>query len=143
MLLKKFILHQFFEWLHEKFLRWPRKETSSVCISSRYSFFLEKIWHYIAIFRSISITNKWWFSVSKNNPSFFKRYAMGFLLLYGKYTYGLLRPSIIVGFLPLVIDHNPGYKSKPGYIIECWAKLGQILLPRLWFITWVMIYNQG
>ena len=35
-------------------------------------FFLENIWHYIAIFRSISITNKWWFSVSKNNPSLLK-----------------------------------------------------------------------
>ena len=136
MLLKKFILHQFFEWLHEKFLRWPRKETSSVCISSRYSFFLEKIWHYIAIFRSISITNKWWFSVSKNNPSFFKRYAMGFLLLYGKYTYGLLLwPSIIVGFLPLVIDHKPGYKSEPGY-----RMLGQA---RPNSFTQVMIYNLG
>ena len=43
------------------------------CMYQKWVFFLEKIWHYIAIFRSISITNKWWFSVSKNNPSLFKK----------------------------------------------------------------------
>ena len=40
--------------------------------------------------------------------------------------------TLLVRFLTLVIDHKLGNRM-----------LGQILLPRLWFITKVMIYNQG